>query len=131
VPSKRVSHILPPQAHTGHPVFAKDKAKVFREAAAVLNNLHPAEMHGVNARLFEATGSGAAVLCERRPSLGHLFDLDSEILPFTDFEELMSQAKRLLDDTDLTRRIGDAASKRAHAEHTYEQRLPEILERLS
>jgi spore maturation protein CgeB len=130
-PPKWVHGAMPLQAHTGFPVFALDKARVFREAAGVLNNLHPAEMHGVNARLFEATGSGAAVLCERRPSLGDLFDLDAEVLPFTDFDELTHQAKRLLDDPELTRRIGDAASKRAHAEHTYEQRLPQVLEHLS
>lgn len=130
-PPKWVHGSLPLRAHTGFPVVAKEKARVFREVAGVLNNLHPAEMDGVNARLFEATGSGAAVLCERRPSLGDLFDLDSEVLPFTDFDELVHQAKRLLDDSDLTRQIGDAASKRAHAEHTYEQRLPEVLERLS
>ncbi|MCH7230593.1 glycosyltransferase [Glycomyces sp. L485] len=126
-----VRGILPPRSHTGHPVFAEDKAKVFREAAAVLNNLHPAEIHGVNARLFEAAGSGAAVLCERRAVLGDLFDLDSEVVPFTDFDELTHQAKRLLDDPDMTQRIGDAASRRAHADHTYEKRLPEVLERLS
>jgi spore maturation protein CgeB len=130
-PPKWVHGALPLRAHAGFPVFALDKAKVFREVAGVLNNLHPAEMHGVNARLFEATGSGAAVLCERRPSLEGLFDLNSEVLPFTDFHELTLQAKRLLDDPDLTRRIGDSASRRAHAEHTYEQRLPQVLERLS
>ncbi len=63
-----------PSCYAGHPVFGHDKARVFREAAAVLNNLHPAEMRGVNARLFEATASGAAVLCERRPVLDELFD---------------------------------------------------------
>lgn len=31
---------------------------MFREAAGVLNNLHPAEMNSVNARLFEATAAG-------------------------------------------------------------------------
>jgi spore maturation protein CgeB len=130
-PPRWLRGTLPPRSHTGHPVFAQYKARVFREAAGVLNNLHPAEMDGLNARLFEATGSGAAVLCERRATLGDLFDLDTEVLPFTDFDELMSQAKRLLDDPGLTRRIGDSAGKRAHAEHTYEQRLPQILERLS
>jgi spore maturation protein CgeB len=127
----RVRRILPPGSHTRYPVFGEDKARVFREAAAVLNNLHPAEMHGVNARLFEAAGSGAAVLCERREVLGDLFDLESEVVPFTDFDELTLQVKRLLDDPELTRRIGDAASRRAHADHTYEQRLPQILEHLS
>jgi hypothetical protein len=36
-----------------------------------------------------------------------------------------------LNDANLTRTIGDAASVRAHAEHTYELRLTTMLEHLS
>jgi spore maturation protein CgeB len=122
---------MPPGLHTGRAVFGEDKARVFRGHAAVLNNLHPAEMRGVNCRLFEATASGAAVLCERRPALDTLFDLDREIVPFRDFGELVDGARALLADRQLGRDIGDAASKRAHADHTYEQRLPTILEKLT
>jgi hypothetical protein len=48
------------EIHTGRLSIGEEKARVFRSAAAVLNNLHPAEISGVNARLFEAAGSGAA-----------------------------------------------------------------------
>ncbi|NEE00182.1 CgeB family protein [Phytoactinopolyspora halotolerans] len=123
--------LLPHQLHAGHPVFREDKARVFRTAAAVLNNLHPAEMHGVNLRLFEATAAGAAVLCERRPVLKDLFDLDAEVAPFGDVAELVGRARELLESPDRARSVGDAASLRAHAEHTYEHRLPTILERLT
>ena len=30
--------------HAGRPVFAEEKARIFRSAAGVLNNLHPAEV---------------------------------------------------------------------------------------
>jgi spore maturation protein CgeB len=123
--------VLPRHLHTGHPIFREDKSRVFRSAAAVLNNLHPAEMHGVNARLFEATGAGGAVLCEHRPVLADLFDLDTEVVPFSGFADLVERARELLADHALTRKIGDAASRRAHAEHTYEHRLPAILEKLA
>jgi spore maturation protein CgeB len=95
-----------------------------------MNNLHPAEMTGVNARLFEATGAGAAVLCERRPELENLFDIQNEVVPFTDFSELVDRVKALLDDPALTRKVGDAATIRAHADHTYTIRLNIMLERL-
>jgi spore maturation protein CgeB len=80
--------------------------------------------------MFEAAASGGAVLCERRPVLGDLFDLDREVLPFSTFEELLGRAQELLDDRETGRAYGDAASKRAHAEHSYEARLPFLLERL-
>jgi spore maturation protein CgeB len=103
---------------------------VFRGAAGVLNNLHPGEINGVNARLSEATGCGAAVLCEYRPALPDLFDVGQEVLAFRDFDELVGQATRLLHEADLTARIGDAAARRAHRDHTYERRITALLEKV-
>ncbi len=116
--------------HTGHIVVREDKAAAFRQSSGVLNNLHPAE-RGVNCRMFEAAGSGAAVLCDSREALTPLFDVGSEVLTFTSYDELVTQCRRLSEDPDLTRRIGDAASARAHTEHTYQHRLRTILEDLA
>jgi spore maturation protein CgeB len=129
-PTRWTRGLLPPQLFAGRAVFCEEKSEVFRSAAAVLNNLHPAEIAGVNCRLFEASGAGAAVLCERRPALGDLFDLDREVVPFSTFSELLDRAWELLGNSRLTEDYGDAASKRAHAEHTYDLRLPLILEKL-
>jgi len=117
--------------HTGRFAFEEEKARVFRSAAMVLNNLHPAEVHGVNARLFEAAGCGAAILTEFRPTLPDLFEIGTELLAFSDFDELLSQAERLLADAGLGAKLGDAAALRAHENHTYERRLAVILEKLS
>lgn len=111
-------------------VTREEKSKVFREARGVLNNLHPAEMKSVNCRLFEATGAGAAVLCEYRDSLPDLFRLDHEVLAFSTFDQLVDQCRRLIDEPGLTRTIGDAATLRAHADHTYEVRLRSMLDHL-
>jgi spore maturation protein CgeB len=117
--------------HTGRCIFSEEKARVFRSAAGVLNNLHPAEVNGVNARLFEAAGSGAAVLTEFRPTVPELFDIGNEVLAFHDFDELVDQATRLLNETGLTVRLGDAAARRAHRDHTYDLRLATILEKVA
>jgi hypothetical protein len=119
------------QVHTGRPVFGTEKARVFRSAAAVLNTLHPAEIHGVNIRLFEAAGSGAAVLTEYRPTLPELFAIGDEVLAFRDFGELVLHARKLLSETALSAKLGDAAAQRAHECHTYEKRLAIVLERLA
>ena len=130
-PPRWARTLLPAGLYAGHPVFRKEKARVFRGAAAVLNNLHPAEMDGTNQRLFEATASGGAVLCERRPALADLYDTDTEVLGFSDFDELVDRASMLLDNPGLTSKIGDAGSARAHAEHTYEVRLRTLLDKLA
>ncbi len=117
--------------HTGRIVTCEEKARVFRSAAGVLNTMHPAEVSGVNVRLFEAAGCGAAVLTEFRPTVPELFAVGKEILAFHDFDELIEQATRLLSEPDLTARLGDAAAQRAHRDHTYDLRVTAILEKLS
>jgi spore maturation protein CgeB len=117
--------------HAGYPIFREEKARVFRSATAVLNNLHPGEVSGVNARLFEAAGSGAAVLSEFRPVIPDLFAVGEEVLTFRNFDELLEQASRLLAEPGLTARLGDAAARRAHRDHTIGHRLATILEKVA
>jgi spore maturation protein CgeB len=110
------------------PEIVRDaKSVAFRRAAAVLNNLHPAEMDSVNCRLFEAAGAGAVVLCEDRPVLDELFDRPSELLTFSTVDELIDLARHALCHPKELTRLGDAAAARAHSEHTYEVRLSELL----
>jgi spore maturation protein CgeB len=119
------------RAHTSRYVVREEKARIFRSAVGVLNTMHPAEVAGVNARLFEAAGCGAAVLTEFRPTIPELFAVGHEVLVFRDFDELVDQATRLLSEAGLSERLGNAASCRAHRDHTYELRLAAILERIS
>jgi spore maturation protein CgeB len=117
--------------HAERLIFAAEKARIFRSAAGVLNNLHPGEIEGVNARLFEAAGSGAAVLTEFRPTVPDLFRLGEEVVAFRDFGELVEQASRLLNEPGLTGRLGDAAAERAHRDHTIAQRVATIVEKIA
>jgi spore maturation protein CgeB len=118
-------------AYTGRYLAREEKARVFRSAAGVLNTMHPAEINGVNLRLFEAAGSGAAVLTEFRPTVPELFATGTEVLTYQDFDELVDQATRLLNEAGLTARLGDAAARRAHRDHTYDLRVAAILEKLT
>jgi spore maturation protein CgeB len=113
--------------HAGFSITRTHKADVFRSAAGVLNNLHPSEISGVNCRLFEAAGCGAATLCEDRAAVHENFAAGTEVLVFSSYQELRSQCELLLSNPDEGRAIGDAAHRRAHRDHTYEQRLAAIL----
>jgi len=119
------------EVHAGREVFREEKARVFRSAAGVLNTMYPAEITGVNSRLFEATGCGAAVLTEFRPTVPELFDIGEEVLAFHDFDDLVDQAGRLLNQAGLAERLGDAAAQRAHRDHSYDLRVAAILEKIS
>lgn len=117
-------------SHTGQYLAREDKARVFRSARAVLNNLHPAESAGMNCRLFEAAGSGAAVLTEDRPGLRDLFVPGKEVFAYSSYDELLGTLRQLLGDDGKGASVGDAAALRTHGQHTYEHRLATILEDL-
>lgn len=114
--------------HTNEYVARERKAEVFRGAAAVLNNLHPAEIDGVNARLFEASACGALVITEQRRLLPALFKPESEVLSFADFDELVDRCRWALANPDEGRRIGTAAAARAHGDHTLQHRLTDLVD---
>ncbi len=114
--------------HTGEVIYRERKARVFRSAAAVLNNLHPGEGDGSNTRLFEATASGGVVLSEHRPAVKELYDDGSEILSFRSFDDLLQLVRRAVADPESGTAVADAAARRALAEHTYEHRLTRLLE---
>ena len=118
-------------AHAGRSVFREDKARIYRSAGAVLNTMSPAEIAGVNGRLFHAAGSGAAVLTEYRAALPELFDLGTEVLAYHDFDDLVDQAGGILAEPGLSQRLGNAAAERAHRDHVHERRLAVILEKVS
>jgi spore maturation protein CgeB len=118
-------------AHAGRAIFREDKARIFRSAAGVLNTMQLGEVTGVNSRLFEAAGCGAAVLTEFRPTVPELFDVGGEVLAYHEFDELIDLATRLLNDAGLTAQLGDAAAQRAHRDHTYDLRVPTILEKVT
>jgi spore maturation protein CgeB len=116
--------------HSGRYVRGVDKAAVFRSAAAVLNNLHPAEIEGVNCRLFEATACGGAVVTEYREALPRLFEPGAEVYAFDNYDQLLLQLRTLVMDPTSALELRAAASHRALQDHTYAQRLRSMLELL-
>lgn len=119
------------RCYQGRAVFREEKARAFRGASIVLNNLASHEGDGLNARLFEAAACGAVVLCEHRARLPELFERD-EVTPYVTVDELVDEARRLGGLAQPEREsIAAAASARAHAEHTNAQRFGVMVEALA
>ena len=130
-----VSRVIPGDtgveaARRGGELVRDAKARAFRRAAVVLNDLSSAEASHLNARLFEAAASGAAVLTEWRDGLPDLFDPGREVRAYRTFEELLGGIRALRSDPAAARAAGDAASARAHAVHTYGHRFETMLDLL-
>ena len=91
-----------------------------------MNDLGTAEGSHLNARLFEAAASGAVVVTEWRDGLPDMFEPGAEVQAYRTFGELVALAKSVRDDPGAARAMGDAASARAHAEHTWGHRFDAI-----
>lgn len=118
------------RAYENRVVTRHEKAREFRIAGIVLNSLHPCEIEGLNCRLFEAAGCGAAVLTDWRSELPKYFETPGEVTSYTSFDTLVEAATWMLEHPAEARSRGDAAAKRANAEHTYEHRLEEMFDKL-
>ena len=111
-------------------VAETEKSKAFNAARIVLNTMHPAEIDGVNCRLFEAAGCGAFQIADWKPALPDLFEPEREIVTFRSREELRQKVDYYLARPEERQAIAGRAYARAHREHTYEIRLRRMFESL-
>lgn len=84
-----------------------------------------------NMRLYESTGVGAMLLTDSKRNLGDLFEVGKEVVSYTDAEDLARKIDYYLEHDDERQEIAAAGQRRTLAEHTYEQRMRELVEILS
>ncbi len=109
-------------------VYNEEKAKAFKAAKIVLNNLNTAEIFGINVRAFEIPACEGFQLINWKPGIEQLFTEGEEIISFSDFADLKEKIDFYLKQEELRKRIAKAGCKRAHNEHTYELRIRLMLD---
>ncbi len=124
-PSPWVEKIVK-KTHTGIFLDHTNKAEAFGAALACLNTFSPAERNSLNCRIFETCGCGGLLVSEHKSAMDECFDPHKEYLPFSTFDELLEHLDKAKKDKALSLRIRINASHRAHAEHSYENRIKEI-----
>ncbi|MDP2939662.1 MAG: glycosyltransferase [Candidatus Omnitrophota bacterium] len=118
--------------------FYKKKHVYLQEATKIYNSSDIAlDIHiffgtdkkafDINPRVFEATACGAFVLTNESSYLANLYEIDKEIVCYSDVQELKQKIKYYLNHPQDRKAIAKQGQKRAHAEHTYEKRLGKIL----
>ena len=100
-----------------------EKAAAFRAAKICLNNLHPAEIYGLNARAFEIAGCGGFQLLDWRPALRDLFIDGEELVSFRSMADLREKIDHYLAHDAERNAIADRGRARALRDHTFEHRL--------
>ncbi|MEL6504964.1 MAG: glycosyltransferase [Pseudomonadota bacterium] len=129
-PPPRWSHPDILARHSGRYVKELEKSRVFGSALASLNCTTMAEGNCLNCRAFEIAGACGLQLIEDKPAVQECFEPGKEVLVYRTVDDIEAHLERAKADPDWAMTVRQAGHKRAHAQHTYRQRLTHILETL-
>jgi spore maturation protein CgeB len=129
------SDLAPCIQRSGARIDTEEIVKIFN-ASRININLHSSTYHKginpfgdfINPRTFEIMACGGFQLADRRPALEGLFEAGEEIIVFDDLGDLRSKAAYYLADPEERHRIAERGRQRVLREHTYENRMKEMLE---
>lgn len=112
------------------PAWGRRMYEVLLRSRISLNRHGGAFAYADNCRLYEATGVGSALLTDALPHLGDLFELEAEVATYADAEGCVARIRELLADEPARAAIAAAGRARTLAEHTYAQRMEQLVELL-
>jgi spore maturation protein CgeB len=111
------------------PVHGLKKTKIYGAASISLNlQSEHYQAEGVTFRPFEVAASGGFCLTEARPDLGRYFVPGHEMVTFDDPDDLKRKIAYYLAHEDERREIAARARARALREHTYDDRVRQVLD---
>jgi spore maturation protein CgeB len=104
--------------------------QAFRDARIVFNrHSNTADLHTANnLRLYEATGVGSLLLTDFKPNLSDMFEVGKEVVAYRNAEECAELAAYYLAHDAEREAIAAAGQRRTLREHTYAQRMRELVE---
>ncbi len=115
------------QRHGGE-VWGMDMYRALARSRITLNrHINVAENNANNMRLYEATGVGAMLLTDRKDNLHELFEIGKEVAAYSSKEEAAELVRHYLDHPQEAEQIAKAGQARTLREHTYAQRMQELV----
>jgi spore maturation protein CgeB len=119
------------QRHGGE-VWGMDMYRALARSHITLNrHINVAENNANNMRLYEATGVGTLLLTDRKDNLHEIFDIDREVVVYSCKEEAVELVRYYLDHPEEAAHIARAGQLRTLREHTYTQRMQQLVSILS
>ena len=100
----------------------------FANGARVWHGLWPRQQNQLKARVFETPGAGGFLLTESAEGLERYYRPREEIATFATVGELVERVRYFLDHPAERDRIAQAGFARTSREHTYDQRLADVLQ---
>jgi spore maturation protein CgeB len=90
-----------------------------------------AEDYANNMRLYEATGVGTLLITDAKRNLAELFEPGVEVVTYASEDELVNKIRHYVADDAERSRIARAGQERTLRDHTYAQRMRELVAILS
>lgn len=112
-------------------ITGEDKAKLLFGSKIVFNNMHFAEVEGVNCRFFEANGAGAFQLSDYRPILHDLLPVEPELVSFKTIDEGVDKVKYYLAHPEERYEIAEKIYLHFISHYTYDHLVEYILNTIS
>lgn len=110
------------------PALGHSIARIFNAAKIVLNVHDETDIDfKPNMRTFEATGCRSLLLSDRAFGLERFFTSNEELVCYSDETELVKLAAHYLDSPAERTLIAEKGQRRAYRDHTYDQRLEEMM----
>lgn len=119
------SPILP--RHHGEAWSLQMYRTLARSKITLNRHIDVAENNANNMRLFEATGVGSLLITDRKDNLHELFEIGKEVVAYSSKEEAAELINYYIAHPEEAAAIAQAGQQRTLSEHTYAQRMKELL----
>ncbi|HOE68016.1 MAG TPA: glycosyltransferase [Candidatus Hydrogenedentes bacterium] len=106
--------------------YGPELANVYRTSAINLNMTSIQMSTAVNQRVFDCPAAGGFLLTDAQSALTELFDCETEIVTYRDFDECRARIQEFRHAPKRRAEITKRARKRILAEHTYVHRMQAI-----
>lgn len=109
------------------PAWGREMFELLGRSKTVINRHGSiAGPYAVNMRMFESTGSGAALVTERQQNLAEFFVPGEEVLAYDSFDEAARLTAEILADPPRLDRVAAAGRARTLGTHTYAHRAAQL-----
>lgn len=114
-------------ANYAGPAWGHEMFELLGQSKMVINRHGSiAGPYAVNMRMYESTGSGAALITEEKSNLAELFVPGTEVVTYRTVEDAAAQAAALIADPVRLDRIAAAGQARTLRDHTYALRARQL-----
>lgn len=109
------------------PAWGREMFSIFARSKITLNHHGNIRPYANNCRLYEATGMGALLVTDWAANLHEMFEPDTEVVAYRSVEHCVDLLRYYLDHPTSRDKIARAGRERTLREHTYVQRMEELV----